>query len=190
MPSDADRPTERPTLTSNPLGIAVRFVRQWVGVPDGNAGSAGVTAPAEPAALGPTAVHYDILRDAYVRVRLPTPEEVEAMVERQRERQREVQIASERARGLLMSLLNQSQRRQFDARGWFEVVGNATGRTYRIYHGAYGNVRLVEDDREVGAFCAQPECVPVFDVLAAQKLQIECDENAFLAIANYTELAR
>jgi hypothetical protein len=43
-----------------------------------------------------------------------------------------------RAQELLRSWLSLGQREQYDARGFFEVVGSDTGKRYRIYRGTSG----------------------------------------------------
>jgi hypothetical protein len=54
---------------------------------------------------------------------------------------------------LLLANLSQDQRWQYDAFGYFDVVGSVTGKTYRIYHGSYRNV--VELQRPWALFHAE-----------------------------------
>lgn len=91
--------------------------------------------------------------------------------------------AQQRARDLLASSLTGEQRESLAARGYFDIA--IGGARYRIHQGTHGNVRLLgEGDREVASFCAQPDGVPAEDAMLAQKLMLETDERAFLAVAN------
>lgn len=98
--------------------------------------------------------------------------------------------ASERARALLLSMLEVHQREQLQRDQYFEVIARHSKRRYRIRQGTHGNVRLLnEQGREVTRYCGQPDGVPTEDAMLAQKLQIEHDENAFLKAANATRVA-
>ena len=90
------------------------------------------------------------------------------------------QAAVARARVLLEKALTPKQRRDLFARGYFHVQGKRF--TYRIREGHSGNVDAL-DSRGcvINRFCAHPlGRVPVYDVMLAQKLWIEPDENMFL----------
>lgn len=139
----------------------------------------------------------------YLRREL-TPEEEEQQRERERlwaieqERAREVAAerdrarhqADERAHDLLLSVLNDEQRRTYRQHGWFCTNGRS-GKKYRIERGWSHNVKeLNEQDRPVRSLCAHPEiAVPHEDNMVAQKLMIEFEEEAFLRTANSYRLA-
>jgi hypothetical protein len=84
-----------------------------------------------------------------------------------------------RAETLLLAWLSPGQRRQYRARGWFEVITNA-GHRYRVYRG--GVVRL---DVRGSAYCIEAVSpVPIADEMLANKLLLETDERRFLATAH------
>ncbi|UPK40923.1 hypothetical protein IVB18_49245 (plasmid) [Bradyrhizobium sp. 186] len=90
-----------------------------------------------------------------------------------------------RARGLLREWLSPNQRAQFDAYGYFEVTGSHTGRRYRIYQGCMSNVLELDGKMEpkIG-WCFVPErALAAGDVMLAQKIALETDEAAVLAVA-------
>lgn len=91
-----------------------------------------------------------------------------------------------RARRLLRDWLSPDQRAEFDANGVFEVTGSHTGRRYRIHQGTMSNVLELDEKMEpkVG-WCFLPErAVAAGDVMLAQKIALETDEAAVLAIAH------
>lgn len=94
--------------------------------------------------------------------------------------------AQARARALLMTSLTPAQRESLEKFRFFDI--EISGKTYRIHQGTHGNVRQVENGREVVTFCAQPEGVPTEDAMLAQKLMLETDEAAFLRVANARRL--
>lgn len=97
--------------------------------------------------------------------------------------------ARDKARTLLVAMLNEQQRAQLQRERFFEVIAKHSKRRYRIHEGTHGNVRLLsEDGREVTRYCGQPNGVPTEDAMLAQKLQIEHDEDTFLQKANATRL--
>ena len=91
-----------------------------------------------------------------------------------------------RGRRLLRQWLSERQLAQFDARNFFDVIGGHTARRYRIY---YANVANVEELDKVGrpivryCFIPKGDLVPG-DVMLAQKIALETDELAALAVAN------
>lgn len=92
-------------------------------------------------------------------------------------------LAQDRARELLLSHLNEEQRSHYNEHRWFMVLGSRTLRRYRIeIHHLVANVRRIDDGARLCAHCN--DNLPIFDHLLAQKLMIESDEDAFLAIAN------
>ena len=91
-----------------------------------------------------------------------------------------------RGRRLLRRWLSAEQLAQFDARNFFDVIGCHTAKRYRIY---YANVANVEELDKVGrpivryCFIPKGDLVPG-DVMLAQKIALETDELAALAVAN------
>lgn len=113
----------------------------------------------------------------------------EAAQAREAAAQAEREAAHARARLLLMSMLSEAQRQQYEKDRFFEVIGQHTRRRYRIHHGTHGNVKLLDDQgREVVSYCGQPNGVPTEDAMLAQKLQIEYDENEYVRLSNATRL--
>lgn len=101
---------------------------------------------------------------------------------------RESAAIKRRAERLLMSMLSADQKAQLEKFRYFDVIGKRSRNRYRVHYGTHGNVRLMEGDREVISYCAQPDSVPTEDAMLAQKLQLEYDEDAFLKAANATDL--
>lgn len=100
----------------------------------------------------------------------------------------EFKRASERARELLYELLDEEQQAEFESKRYFHVETADGRRRYRIVKG--NGVREVKDDRVTSYLCIHPEkYLPDEDVMVAQKLMIETDEEAFLEIANATPAA-
>lgn len=94
--------------------------------------------------------------------------------------------APERRSLLLMRRwLSAHQREQFDARGYFDVVGSHTNRRYRIRFGTSTNIYELDSfEQPIGGWCFVPtECVPPGDVMLAQKIALENDELSALAVA-------
>lgn len=91
-----------------------------------------------------------------------------------------------RGRRLLRSWLSPGQLESFDKDGYLDVLGSATGRTYRIYYGSVSNIRELNDAGEpVAGLCFVPAAaLPIGDVVLAQKIILENDEARALAIAN------
>ena len=91
-----------------------------------------------------------------------------------------------RARRLLRDWLSADQRDEFDAHGFFEVTGSHIGRRYRIHQGTVTNVLELDEKNEPKmVWCFLPErALAAGDVMLAQKIALETDEAAVLAIAN------
>ena len=93
--------------------------------------------------------------------------------------------ANARAEKLLLSHLSPAQRVQFTDKGWFEVIGGKTGRTYRVDRHAWPgkNVTWWQDGSPCIAYCAFPNfarsmtLMPMGDTLLAQKLALENPER-------------
>ncbi|TCU69298.1 hypothetical protein EDE08_10846 [Bradyrhizobium sp. R2.2-H] len=91
-----------------------------------------------------------------------------------------------RGRQLLRSWLPPGQLETFDKEGYLDVVGSATGRSYRIYYSTVSNIRELNDaGAPVEGGCFFPAAaLPIGDVVLAQKIILEDDEPRALAIAN------
>ncbi|MCP3397797.1 MULTISPECIES: hypothetical protein [unclassified Bradyrhizobium] len=91
-----------------------------------------------------------------------------------------------RARRLLREWLSPEQRAQFDAEGFFDVTGSHTGRRYRIHPGTMSNVWELDEKMEPKTgWCFVPERpLGTCDVMLAQKIALETDEAAVIALAN------
>ena len=95
---------------------------------------------------------------------------------------------TQEARGitLLSEWLTIDQRAQFEAEKCFEIIGCDTGKRYRILYGTAANVHELDDDgRPLMGWCFVPRgyLVPG-DVMLAQKIALETNERAALAVAN------
>lgn len=125
-----------------------------------------------------------------------TPEQQElqaaaaqARIDAAHARQAKLAHADKRAERLLLMMLSKEQRESYEKKRYFDVIAGQSKRRYRLHHGSHGNVKLMDGEREVISYCAQPDNVPLGDSMLAQKLQIECDESAFLKVANGTDIA-
>ena len=92
------------------------------------------------------------------------------------------------ARGLklLREWLSPEQRAQFDAERYFDVIGCHSGKKYRIRYGSAANVDELDDAGvpRMG-WCFVPDAYLVAgDVMLAQKIALETNERAALAVAN------
>ena len=93
--------------------------------------------------------------------------------------------AEVRGRELLRSWLSPEQRRQYDRRGSFEVVGSDTGKRYRIRKGDIFNVEELDDRGvQMRAWCVTANGVPIGDINLAQKIALEAFESEVLRIAD------
>jgi hypothetical protein len=90
------------------------------------------------------------------------------------------QASEAKARALLERALKPEQLRDLITRRYFYVKGRRL--TYRIREGHSGNIEALDPNGcVVGRLCAYPMGhVPISDVMLAQKLWIETDENVFL----------
>ena len=104
-----------------------------------------------------------------------------------RERHKAIEDIRE-ARGitLLREWLSPDQQAQFDASKCFDVVGCDSRKRYRIRHGTGTNVHEIDDaGRPVMGWCFVPSGHLVAgDVMLAQKIALETNERAALAVAN------
>jgi len=83
---------------------------------------------------------------------------------------------------LLRQWLSPVQHEQFLRRGYFEVVGNETGKRYRIYPGTSGNVcELDKKGRPREGLCFTPVgTLPIGDVMIADHFYDEHSGNTYL----------
>ncbi len=99
--------------------------------------------------------------------------------------------ARERSFELLKSWLSSEQRADFEAGGSFQVRGSVTGRTYVITDGAmpFNIVELGADGSRRAKHCVVPRgAAAPGDVMLAQKIWLETDEEGTMAIANHDTL--
>jgi hypothetical protein len=104
-----------------------------------------------------------------------------------RARYREIEdVRQVRGLTLLREWLSPEQRAQFDASKCFDVVGCDSGRRYRIRHGTGTNVYEIDDaGRPLVGWCFVPLGQLVAgDVMLTQKIALETNERAALAVAN------
>jgi hypothetical protein len=91
------------------------------------------------------------------------------------------------ARGLtlLKEWLSPEQLAQYHANGYFDVVGCASGKRYRIHYGTSMNVHEIDSDGSVRVgWCFVPNiCLVAGDVMLAQKIALETNELGTLAVA-------
>lgn len=94
--------------------------------------------------------------------------------------------AAARGEKLLREWLSRAQLEQYDRCGGFEVKGCDTGIRYRILKGrAFNVIELDETGRERCQLCFGPEgALVIGDVMLAQKVALETNERAALAVAN------
>jgi len=86
---------------------------------------------------------------------------------------------------LLREWLSPTQRAQLAVTGYFDVLGEPSGRRYRIFTGTSLNVCELDDRGRVRCgWCFVPVGdLPIGDVMLAQKLALETCESAALAVA-------
>jgi hypothetical protein len=104
-----------------------------------------------------------------------------------RERYRAIEdVRQARGTTLLREWLSPEQKAQFDTSKCFDVVGCDSGRRYRISHGTGMNVHEIDNaGRPVTGWCFVPSGHLVAgDVMLAQKIALETNERAALAVAN------
>ena len=131
---------------------------------------------------------------------VPTAEEVERQALLRAERDAaaaaaatERQAAAATATELLLSLLDERQRDEFERLRRFTVIA-ADGEEYRVYRdGKSGNVRRLNPAKthEIEQFCIHDyDNLPVEDTYIAQMLLLQTDPAAFRRIANITAIRR
>jgi hypothetical protein len=98
---------------------------------------------------------------------------------------RSQQDAELKGHRLLEEWLSPQQRAQYQSSGSFEVTGSDSGTRYRIWRARQMNIEELDSDGKPAAiWCFLPEGrLPCGDVMLAQKLALENDEQAALAVA-------
>jgi hypothetical protein len=86
---------------------------------------------------------------------------------------------------LLREWLSNEQLVQFNKHSYFEVKGSQSGKRYRIRYGAVTNIQeLDQRGHPKAGWCFLPnELLVAGDVMLAQKIALETDELAALAVA-------
>jgi hypothetical protein len=94
--------------------------------------------------------------------------------------------AEKKGLALLKRWLSPAQLSQYESDGYFEVTGCDTGKRYRVRRDRQMNIdELDGHGARVAVWCFGPEGhLPVGDVMLAQKVALETDEQAALAVAN------
>ena len=94
--------------------------------------------------------------------------------------------AEERGLVLLKQWLSPAQLAQYEKHGYFELTGGDSGKRYRIRPTHQMNVdELNERGVRTVSYCFGPEGeLPIGDVMLAQKIALENNEQAALALAN------
>lgn len=101
---------------------------------------------------------------------------------------RESHVAHVRARALLHRHLTKQQRWDLRAQRAFTVRGN-DGHTYLITKGTANNVKRIRNGTPEFSLCVVSDyCLPVYDLMLAQKLLLEADAQHFISIANIFDL--
>jgi hypothetical protein len=93
--------------------------------------------------------------------------------------------AEQRSLSLLMTLLDQEQRHDFQVHGYFHVTGGSTGDTYRIRVDSAVNIDVLGQKNGAVKYhlCAHPiGNIPMYDVMAGQLLYLQdaATERRFL----------
>ena len=99
---------------------------------------------------------------------------------------RSQQDAELKGHRLLEEWLSPQQRAQYKGSGSFEVTGSDSGTRYRIWRARQMNIEELDSDGNPAAtWCFLPRggWLPCGDVMLAQKLALENDEQAALAVA-------
>lgn len=94
--------------------------------------------------------------------------------------------AEEKGLTLLRQWLSPAQLAQYEKYGYFEVMGGESGKHYRIRRTRQMNVdELDQHGVRTVSYCFGPEGeLPIGDVMLAQKIALENNEQAALALAN------
>jgi hypothetical protein len=97
-------------------------------------------------------------------------------------------LAGKKSLSLLLNLLSDEQRFEFQSHGFFHVTGGRSGDRYRIRRDSVVNIDVLGKDGTVRIYlCARPTGnLPIYDVMAAQLLYLQDreSETRFLDQAN------
>jgi hypothetical protein len=95
-------------------------------------------------------------------------------------------ITEQRGLELLREWLSPEQLAQYDAHRYFEVIGCHSGKRYRICHGNGANIIELDDAAlpRTGWCFVPTDHLVAGDVMLAQKIALETDEQGALAVAN------
>ena len=87
---------------------------------------------------------------------------------------------------LLKEWLSPEQLARFESHGYFEVQGSHSGKCYRIRPDRFMNIdELNKNGARVAVWCVGPAGnLPIGDSMLAQKIALDTDEQAALAVAN------
>jgi hypothetical protein len=96
-------------------------------------------------------------------------------------------LSESEARGLalLKEWLSPEQLAQYDAHGYFDVIGCHSGHRYRIRHGVGMNIYELDfSGRPLAGWCFVPkDNLVAGDVMLAQKIALETSERSALLVA-------
>lgn len=93
--------------------------------------------------------------------------------------------ANERAKETLLELLSPSQRKTFTKDGHFEVIGNHSGKRYKITPSSSSNIyELDKSGKQIKTWCfVSGRSIPLYDQMLMQKFSLETDEQATMEVA-------
>lgn len=119
-----------------------------------------------------------------------TAEQEAAWRKMNEEKERERKSAQKLALQLLKEVLTRTQLEAFEKNKCIPVDA-PSGTKYVIERGVAGNVYSIKDGKRMERLCIHPADseIPIEDVMLAQKLLLETDEEEFRRIANVTRLA-
>lgn len=96
--------------------------------------------------------------------------------------------ANEKAEELLLLKLDETQRLSFITNGTFTVQSkHSSGITYTLSKNYTFNIQIKLFDKNIGRLCISVEhtsTIPICDMLLAQKLMLETDEERFVQTGN------
>lgn len=98
----------------------------------------------------------------------------------------ERQAADVRAKELLVAVLSETQKAEFEKNETFTVISKDGERRYRVKKGWSHNVERIDvAGKKLHTLCAHPsQTVPEYDNMIAQLLFLEHSEDEFLKVAN------
>lgn len=164
------------------------------------ANSSQIVSPSNAATAGTISFGTSDIWTGWIQSNNPSHEQVQAAVRRQAqynqqniEAEAERAKARERAEKLLHENLDDKQKAELAAKGYFELdvhSSNGQVRRYRIHRKWSGNIQQVDptNGQRLKTLCIHPrEQTPVEDSMLAQKLMLEGGmEDELLRIANHS----